>query len=95
MVAFALTFLRSSGAHFLPYPRNLSPLLYAVSFFFQVLLSICSLLTEQNPDDPLVPEIGHMYKTDRAKYLTYMSLCRHRNILPHSMSLLNLEGKLL
>ncbi|KAF7151711.1 hypothetical protein RHSIM_Rhsim02G0124500 [Rhododendron simsii] len=35
--------------------------------FFQVLLSICSLLTEQNPDDPLVPEIGQMYKTDRAK----------------------------
>jgi len=35
---------------------------------FQVLLSICSLLTDPNPDDPLVPEIAHMYKTDRAKY---------------------------
>lgn len=34
----------------------------------QVLLSICSLLTDPNPDDPLVPEIAHMYKTDRAKY---------------------------
>jgi ubiquitin-protein ligase len=34
----------------------------------QVLLSICSLLTDANPDDPLVPEIAHMYKTDRAKY---------------------------
>ncbi|KAL1061222.1 hypothetical protein V6Z11_1Z033800 [Gossypium hirsutum] len=33
-----------------------------------VLLSICSLLTDPNPDDPLVPEIAHMYKTDRAKY---------------------------
>ena len=35
---------------------------------YQVLLSICSLLTDPNPDDPLVPEIAHMYKTDRAKY---------------------------
>jgi ubiquitin-conjugating enzyme E2 D len=33
-----------------------------------VLLSICSLLTDPNPDDPLVPEIAHVYKTDRAKY---------------------------
>ncbi|KAH8913141.1 hypothetical protein BDL97_19G000500, partial [Sphagnum fallax] len=32
------------------------------------MLSICSLLTDPNPDDPLVPEIAHMYKTDRAKY---------------------------
>ncbi|MBA0876060.1 hypothetical protein Goshw_017148 [Gossypium schwendimanii] len=35
-----------------------------------VLLSICSLLTDPNPDDPLVPEIAHMYKTDRNKYET-------------------------
>lgn len=34
----------------------------------KVLLSICSLLTDPNPDDPLVPEIAHMYKTDRGKY---------------------------
>jgi ubiquitin-conjugating enzyme E2 D/E len=34
----------------------------------QVLLSICSLLTDPNPDDPLVPEIAHMYKTDKVKY---------------------------
>ncbi|KAE8722499.1 ethylene-responsive transcription factor CRF2-like [Hibiscus syriacus] len=33
----------------------------------QVLLSICSLLTDPNPDDPLVPEIAHMYKTDKSK----------------------------
>ncbi|KAJ8764913.1 hypothetical protein K2173_010378 [Erythroxylum novogranatense] len=31
----------------------------------KVLLSICSLLTDPNPDDPLVPEITHLYKTDR------------------------------
>ncbi|KAJ0547626.1 putative ubiquitin-conjugating enzyme E2, ubiquitin-conjugating enzyme/RWD [Helianthus annuus] len=34
----------------------------------KVLLSICSLLTDPNPDDPLVPEIAHMYKTDKSKY---------------------------
>ncbi|GLJ50981.1 hypothetical protein SUGI_1085760 [Cryptomeria japonica] len=34
----------------------------------KVLLSICSLLTDPNLDDPLVPEITHMYKTDKAKY---------------------------
>ncbi len=34
----------------------------------QVLLSICSLLTDPNPDDALVPEITHMYKIDMAKY---------------------------
>lgn len=34
----------------------------------KVLLSICSLLTDANPDDPLVPEIAHIYKQDKAKY---------------------------
>ena len=33
-----------------------------------VLLSICSLLCDPNPDDPLVPEIARIYKTDRDKY---------------------------
>ena len=33
-----------------------------------VLLSICSLLTDPNPDDPLVPDIARIYKTDRSKY---------------------------
>ena len=34
----------------------------------KVLLSICSMLCDPNPDDPLVPEIAHIYKTDRKKY---------------------------
>ncbi|KAJ0794469.1 putative ubiquitin-conjugating enzyme/RWD [Helianthus annuus] len=25
-------------------------------------------LQDPNPDDPLVPEIAHMYKTDKSKY---------------------------
>lgn len=39
-----------------------------IIYIMQVLLSICSLLTDPNPDDPLVPEIAHMYKTDKNKY---------------------------
>lgn len=35
----------------------------------KVLLSICSLLTDPNPDDPLVPEIAHVYKTNREQYM--------------------------
>lgn len=31
----------------------------------KVLLSICSLLTDANPDDPLVPEIAQKFKSDR------------------------------
>ncbi|KNC49843.1 ubiquitin-conjugating enzyme E2-16 kDa [Thecamonas trahens ATCC 50062] len=34
----------------------------------KVLLSICSLLTDPNPDDPLVASIADVYKTNRAKY---------------------------
>ena len=34
----------------------------------KVLLSVCSLLTDPNPDDPLVPEIAKLYKSDRAKH---------------------------
>ena len=34
----------------------------------KVLLSISSLLTDPNPDDPLVPEIANLYKTNRAQH---------------------------
>jgi ubiquitin-conjugating enzyme E2 D len=34
----------------------------------KVLLSISSLLTDPNPDDPLVPEIAHMYKHQKQRY---------------------------
>ena len=34
----------------------------------KVLLSILSLLTDANPNDPLVPEIANLYKTNRAEY---------------------------
>jgi len=34
----------------------------------KVLLSILSLLTDANPSDPLVPEVAHVYRTDRVRY---------------------------
>jgi ubiquitin-conjugating enzyme E2 D/E len=34
----------------------------------KVLLSICSLLTDPNPDDPLVPEISREYIADRVQH---------------------------
>ncbi len=34
----------------------------------KVLLSICSLMTDPNPDDPLVGSIANEYKNDREKY---------------------------
>ena len=34
----------------------------------KLLLSICSLLTDPNPDDPLVPSIAELYKTDINKF---------------------------
>jgi ubiquitin-conjugating enzyme E2 D/E len=34
----------------------------------KVLLSILSLLTDPNPDDPLVPEIARQYKLNRSEY---------------------------
>ncbi len=34
----------------------------------KVLLSISSLLSDPNPDDPLVPEIAALYKSNRKKH---------------------------
>ena len=34
----------------------------------KVLLSILSMLTEPNPNDPLMPDIANQYKTNRAEY---------------------------
>jgi len=33
-----------------------------------VLLSISSLLTDPNPEDPLDPEIAHIYKSNKSKF---------------------------
>ena len=34
----------------------------------KVLLSISSLMTDPNPNDPLVPEIAQLYQRDKAKH---------------------------
>ena len=34
----------------------------------KVLLSICSLLSDPNPDDPLVPDIANIYKSNKYQY---------------------------
>lgn len=35
---------------------------------FSVLLSILTLLTDPNPDDPLMPDIARLWVKDRQKY---------------------------
>jgi len=42
-------------------------------FALAVLLSICSLLTDPNPDDPLVPDIAHV--RSRKIRSTHSDLC--------------------
>lgn len=37
----------------------------------KVLISICSMLTDPNPKDPLVPEAADMYLNDRETFNTY------------------------
>jgi ubiquitin-conjugating enzyme E2 D/E len=34
----------------------------------KVLLSVLSMFTDPNPDDPLVPDIANQYKSDRTEY---------------------------
>jgi ubiquitin-conjugating enzyme E2 D/E len=34
----------------------------------KILLSICSLLDDPNPDDPLVPDIADLFKSDKERY---------------------------
>ena len=53
----ALTISKGTKSHFL-----------TILIIFLVLLSISSLLTDPNPEDPLVPEIAHIYKTDKQRY---------------------------
>ena len=41
------------------------PIIFQLIGLIKVLLSVCSLLCDPNPDDPLVPEIARIFKTDR------------------------------
>ncbi|XP_010541417.1 PREDICTED: ubiquitin-conjugating enzyme E2 5A-like [Tarenaya hassleriana] len=44
----------------------------------KVLLSICSLLTDPNPDDPLDGEAARMYKSNRKMYLLAARHCTEK-----------------
>lgn len=72
MEVFAWTFCDRSGLLHLLFRRVgiLINFWFYAWHSFAVLLSICSLLCDPNPDDPLVPEIARIYKTDRDRYNT-------------------------
>ena len=44
----------------------------------KVLLSICSLLNDANPDDPLVPDIARIYKTNKEQFESTARECTRR-----------------
>jgi ubiquitin-conjugating enzyme E2 D/E len=35
----------------------------------KILLSICSMMDDPNPDDPLVPELAHLYRENKEEYI--------------------------
>jgi ubiquitin-conjugating enzyme E2 D/E len=39
-----------------------------------VLLSLCSLFSDPNPDDPLNPDAAHLYKRNKAEYIETVQL---------------------
>jgi len=45
----------------------------------KVLLSICSLLADPNPDDPLVPDIADLFRTDRVAHDSLAREQTHRH----------------
>ena len=48
--------------------RKLCSKIFLLGARAQVLLSICSLLTDPNPDDPLVPEIAQILRQNRESH---------------------------
>ena len=48
---------------------NIRHLNVILCLFISVLLSICSLICDPNPDDPLVPDIAQMYKNDKERWV--------------------------
>ncbi|GBC05829.1 hypothetical protein RclHR1_06450007 [Rhizophagus clarus] len=61
----------------------------------KVLISIRELLSDPNPDDPLVPEIAHEYKTDRYRYdaTAYIWACKYADSKPWYWDYYEVEAK--
>lgn len=68
MAAFVWIFFVHNGHLLSQFPKVCMFVFISKLWFSSVLLSICSLLCDPNPDDPLVPEIARIYKTDRDRY---------------------------
>ncbi|KAK2530780.1 hypothetical protein Q9233_005999 [Columba guinea] len=64
-----------------------SPALTVSKGKLTVLLSICSLLCDPNPDDPLVPDIAQIYKSDKEKCVP-----RFQNVSNLQISALQIEN---
>jgi len=58
----------------------------------KVLLSICSLLTDPNAEDPLVPEIARLFKNDRTKYNTTAKEWTQKYAMWYHKSVTNNQG---
>ena len=50
----------------------------------KLLLSICSLMDDPNPDDPLVPEIANLYQLNRVKHDQIASTYTHKYAIEYS-----------
>lgn len=48
----------------------------------KVLLSLCSLFSDANPNDPLVPEVAEIYIKDRARYDATAKLWTEKYAMP-------------
>jgi hypothetical protein len=45
------------------------------------------MLTDPNPDDPLVPDIAHLYKTDRARYEATAREWSRKYVVSHALQI--------
>lgn len=42
--------------------------MYAMCIYILVLLSVCSLLTDPNPNDPLVGDIARLFQSNKKQF---------------------------